>query len=252
MVLADSCRGFNLATPSSSVSYRECVRNHACQEGRNFALVHAIWPCVFLSVLSLWQDSAVLEWRVSLRDCRPGPVDRCICPGCTRPMATCVMTVSVSTLLTGRCGRNCLYLNWLGNKPLAKRSFRKVVLADSCRGFNLATPSSSVSYRECVPNHACQEGRKSWLSLIGFRKSICACPCIIAPMVRSRPQAPDWNQSILTKRCKYRPDFTPFCQIDQFCLKFATFLHRLYCSDLSWLVFTEYHWFKLTLCHILS
>ena len=32
----------------------------------------------------------------------------CRCP-CHR--ATCVMTVSVSTLLTGRCGRNCLYLN---------------------------------------------------------------------------------------------------------------------------------------------
>ena len=30
---------------------------------------------------------------------------------CPCPMATCVMTVSVSTLLTGRCGRNCLYLN---------------------------------------------------------------------------------------------------------------------------------------------
>ena len=101
-----------------------------------------------------------------------GPVDRCICPGCTRPMATCVMAVSVSTLLTGRCGRNCLYLNRLDNGPLAKRSFRKVVLADSCRGFNLATPSSLVSYHECVPNHACQEGRKSWLSLIGFRKFI--------------------------------------------------------------------------------
>ena len=47
------------------------------------------------------------------------------CPGCARPMATCVMTVSISTLLTGRCGRNCLYLSWLGNKSLAKRSFRK-------------------------------------------------------------------------------------------------------------------------------
>ena len=84
------------------------------------------------------------------------------------------------------------------------------VLADSCRGFNHATPLSSVSYRECVPNHACQEGRKSGLSLIGFRKSICACPCIIAPMVRSRAQAPDGNQPILTKLCKYRLDFTPF------------------------------------------
>ena len=64
-----------------------------------------------------------------------------------------------STLLTGRCGRNCLYLNSLDNKSLAKRSFRKEVLADSYRGFNLATRSSSVSYHECVPNHACQEGR---------------------------------------------------------------------------------------------
>ena len=80
----------------------------------------------------------------------------CRCP-CHR--ATCVMTVSVSTLLTGRCGRNCLYLNWLGNHSLAKRSFWKGVLADSCRGFNLAMPSSSVSYHEYVRNHACQEGR---------------------------------------------------------------------------------------------
>ena len=68
-------------------------------------------------------------------------------------------TVSLSTLLTGKCIRNCLYLNWLDNKPLAKRSFWKVVLADSCCGFNLATTSSSLSYHECVPNRACQEGR---------------------------------------------------------------------------------------------
>ena len=155
-----------------------------------------------------------------------------------------------STLLTGRCGRNCLYLNWLGNKSLAKRYHWRGVLADSCRGLNLATPSSSVSYHECVRNHACQEGRNSGLSLIGFRKFICACPCIIAPMVRSRPQVPDGNQPLLTKLCKYRPDFTPFGHFYQFCLKFATFLHRLYCSDLSWLVFTEYHLYKLTLCHI--
>ena len=85
-----------------------------------------------------------------------------------------------------------------------------MLLADSCRGFNIATFSSSVSYRECVPNRACQEGRKSGLSLIGFRKFICACPCIIAPLVRARSQAPDGNQPILTKRGKYRLDFTPF------------------------------------------
>ena len=106
---------------------------------------------------------------------------------CTRPMATCVMAVSVSTLLTGRCGRNCLYLNCLGNKSLAKRSFRNVVLADSCYGSNLATPSSSVSYHECVRNHACQEGRKSGLSLIGFRKSICSCPRYMAMRVSLCP-----------------------------------------------------------------
>ena len=192
----------------------------------------------------------VLEWRVSLRDCRPGPVDRCICPGCTRLMSTCVMTVSVSTLLADRYSCNCLYLSWLRNKSLVKRSFLKVVLTDSCRGSNLATPSSSVSYRECVRNRACQEGRKSWLSLIGFQKFIWACPCIIAPMVRSRPQVPDGNQPLLTKLCKYRPDFTPFGHFYQFCLKFATYLHRLYCSDLSWLVFTEYHLYKLTLFQI--
>ena len=120
------------------------------------------------------------------------------------------ITVRFSTLLTGEFICNCLYLNWLSNQSLAKRSFRKVVLADSCRGFNLATLSSSVSYHECVPNRACQEGRKSWLSLIGFR-IFCACPCIIAPMVRSRPLAPDGNQPILTKWCKYLPDFTSFC-----------------------------------------
>ena len=68
--------------------------------------------------------------------------------------------VWISTLLTGKCIRNCLYFNWLSNQSLAKRSFWKVVLADSCRGFNLATSSSSVSYRECVRYHACQEGRK--------------------------------------------------------------------------------------------
>ena len=103
-----------------------------------------------------------------------------------------------STLLTGRCDRNCLYLNWLGNQSLAKRPFRKGVLADSCRGFNLAILSSSVSYYECVPNRACQEGRKSWLSLIGFRKSIWACPCIIAPVVCAVQQAADWNLVTLT------------------------------------------------------
>ena len=93
------------------------------------------------------------------------------------------ITVRFSTLLTGEFICNCLYLNSLSNLSLAKRSFRKGVLADSCRGFNLATPSSSVSYHECVPNRACQEGRKSWLSLIGFRKFICACPRYMAMRV---------------------------------------------------------------------
>ena len=103
------------------------------------------------------------------------------------------ITVRFSTLLTGEFICNYLYLNWLSNQSLAKRSFRKVVLADSCRGFNLATPSSSVSYHECVRNHACQEGRKSWLSLIGFRKLICACPCIIAPVVRGPSAGSGWE-----------------------------------------------------------
>ena len=86
-----------------------------------------------------------------------------------------LISVRFSTLLTGKFICNYLYLNWLSYKSLAKRSFRKVVLTDSCRGFNLATLSSSVSYRECVRNNACQEGRKSWLSLIVFRK-FCAFP----------------------------------------------------------------------------
>ena len=108
-------------------------------------------------------------------------------------MATCVMTVSVSTLLTGRYGRNCLYFNCLDNKSLAKMSFRKVVLADTCSGCCLAMPSISVTYCKCVPNHACQEGRKLGLSLIGFRKFICACPL-----------APDGNtDGITTTRFLY-------------------------------------------------
>ena len=41
MVLADPFPGSNLAIRSISESYRECVRNHACQEGRNFASVQA-------------------------------------------------------------------------------------------------------------------------------------------------------------------------------------------------------------------
>ena len=108
--LADSCRCFNLATPSSSVYYHECVPNRACQEGRNFAPVHATCPRRCSCVLSLWQDPGpgMTCFPVGLPS---GPVDRCNCPGCTRPMATCVMTVSVSTLLTGRFGRNCLDLN---------------------------------------------------------------------------------------------------------------------------------------------
>ena len=43
MVLADSCRGPYLATPSSSVYYHKCFPDRACQEGRNFAPVLAIW-----------------------------------------------------------------------------------------------------------------------------------------------------------------------------------------------------------------
>ena len=61
-----------------------------------------------------------------------------------------------------------------------------MVLADSCRGFNLAIPSSSVSYHECVPDLACQEGRKSWLSSIGFRK-FSAFPRHMSTQVSLRP-----------------------------------------------------------------
>ena len=44
-----------------------------------------------------------------------------------------------------------------------------------------------VTYCKSVTNHACQEDRKSGLSLIGFR-IFRASPYIIAPMVRSRPR----------------------------------------------------------------
>ena len=96
-------------------------------------------------------------------------------------------TVSLSTLLTGKFICNCLYLNWLGNKSLAKKSFRKVVLADSCRGLSLAMRSISVTYCKSVPNRACQEGRKSWLSFIVFRKFICACQRHMSTQVSLRP-----------------------------------------------------------------
>ena len=39
MVLADPFPGSNIAMRSISKSYREYVRNYACQEGRNFAPV---------------------------------------------------------------------------------------------------------------------------------------------------------------------------------------------------------------------
>ena len=103
------------------------------------------------------------------------------------------ITVRFSPLLTGKFICNCLYLNWLGNKSLAKRSFRKGVLADSCCGLSLAMRSISVTYCKSVTNHACQEGRKSCLSLIGFRKSICACQCIIAPVVRCPSAVSGWE-----------------------------------------------------------
>ena len=129
MVLADSCRGFNLATLSSSVSYHECVRNHACQEGRNFAPVHATCPCACACGVYLGQDSGSGMTCFSLS-----------CP-CDRTMFECILVlsyflavsfswvspelridappavpyicfpVSFSTLLTGRYGCNCLYLN---------------------------------------------------------------------------------------------------------------------------------------------
>ena len=130
---------------------------------------------------------SLLDWFPEIL--RTFPRHACLCLSfswfcrCPRPMATCVMTVSVSTLLAGRCGRNCLYLNWLSNQSLAKRSFWKGVLADSCCGLSLAMRSISVTYCKSVTNHACQDGRKSWLSLIGFRKFICASPCYMAMRV---------------------------------------------------------------------
>ena len=39
MVLTDPFPSYNLAMRSISESYREYVRNYACQEGRNFAPV---------------------------------------------------------------------------------------------------------------------------------------------------------------------------------------------------------------------
>ena len=153
-------------------------------------------------------------------------------------MATCVMTVSVSTLLTGRCGRNCLYLNWLGNKSLAKRYHWKVVLADSCCGLSLAMRSFSVNYCKSVTNHACQEGRNSppvhslWLL---------KCPCYVSLSQNQGPKCllgndgwapgPDGNYVILTKRGKKRPDFTPFRQIYHFRVKYACYLHHLFHFD---------------------
>ena len=44
-------------------------------------------------------------------------------------------------------------------------------------------------------------------------------------------QAPTGNYVILTKRCKYRPDFTPFRQIYHFRVKYAFYLHHLFHFD---------------------
>ena len=148
------------------MTYCKCVTNHSCQEGRNqdspylvsrnSAPFHTICPCV--CACGVYQGAGPRSWN----DVFP----------CGTAVRVVYITLKFSTLLTGEFICNCFYLNWLGNKSLAKRSFRKVVLADLCRGFNLAIPSSSVYYHECVPNRACQEGRKSGLSLICFRKSL--------------------------------------------------------------------------------
>ena len=44
-------------------------------------------------------------------------------------------------------------------------------------------------------------------------------------------QAPTGNYVILTKRGKKRPDFTPFCQIYHFRVKYACYLHHLFHFD---------------------
>ena len=56
--------------------------------------VHATCPRRCSCVLSLWQDPGP-GMTCSPVGLPSGPVDRCICPGCPSPMATCVMTVSV-------------------------------------------------------------------------------------------------------------------------------------------------------------
>ena len=94
-----------------------------------------------------------------------------------------------------------------------------MVLVDSCRAFNLLTHSFSVSYHGCAPYHACQEGRKSGLFLIGFRK-FCTCPRYIAMRVSL------WAVPVVDvclkvslfcgcprSRCEIRPVFTSFCHI---------------------------------------
>ena len=68
-------------------------------------------------------------------------------------------SVLFSTLLIGKFICNYLCLNWLSDKSLAKRCQWKVVLADPFPSSNLAMRSISESYRECVRNYACQEGR---------------------------------------------------------------------------------------------
>ena len=159
--------------PSISVSYRECVTNRACQEGRNSPPVHAgvaaacpcgrtlrswndVFPCG-TAVRGRWtgvdvrgftsgraRRAAVGRVAPTGRTCPQAPggnwpdgntggIDNypvclrhsgqqshtyyrlllsvswfCRCP-CHR--ATCVMTVSVSTLLTDRYSCNPLYLN---------------------------------------------------------------------------------------------------------------------------------------------
>ena len=67
------------------------------------------------------------------------------------------------------------------------------------------------------------------------------CPCYVSLWQNQGPKCqlgndgwepgPDGNYVILTKRGKKRPDFTPFCQIYHFRVKYAFYLHHLFHFD---------------------
>ena len=76
---------------SISESYRKCVPNHACQEGRNFAPVHAIWECGYHCDPAAAREPPIIAAPY-------GNVGIAVACPCSRTMFEGVLVLSLSTL----------------------------------------------------------------------------------------------------------------------------------------------------------